>query len=254
MVRFIIRHRLSILGTLLFHVLVYLYATYTYMPEIVRENEELLVINFPEEELQPEEPKTEEPTPQTPSENLSNKGVNESAPQNVQKGDYNEFNREPTKSSQERFEKQLAEELKAIENQVIQEQRDAGYGYTQEEVEKMLNSKKNENLNLVEEQKPRSEAAYQGNTNISYKLENRYDTRLFVPVYLCQYGGVVVVNIAVDRNGNVVSAKVDKESSKTSDPCLLEAALSGARSTKFNSKSSAPEIQLGSIRYQFIEQ
>ena len=254
MLKFLVRHKFGLLGTFLLHIFILLFAMYSYMPVQVDEREDLLVINFP---VDPEviEPDREESDSQNKrSNNNSNKAVNEAAPENVKKGDYNEYNREPSKSSKEEYEKKIEEELRELEKQVVQEQRDKGYGYSDEEIEKMLNSKKNKSLDKVVEQKPRSESAYEGSTNIKYKLENRYDTRLNVPVYMCQYGGTVVVNIAVDREGKVVSAKVDLESSKTSDPCLVKAALAGAKATRFNRKSSAPKIQMGSITYQFIEQ
>lgn len=249
MLEFLNRHKLGILGTVLFHVFVVFWANYVYMPYLDNGGENLLVIEFPvEEEITPEELNESKPKQATDAE--SNKAVNESAPDDLKSGDYNEYNSE----SKDNYEKQLEEELKELEKQVIEDQREAGYGYSEEEIAEMLDSKKNHELDQVKEQKPRSEAAYKGGTNITYKLENRFDTRLKVPVYMCQYGGVVVINIAVDQNGAVVSAKLDKESSKTTDECLIKAALNGANNTRFNRKSSAPKIQMGSITYQFIAQ
>lgn len=254
MLRFIDRHKFGLLGTLIFHFLFLLSATYVYIPEKVAETESLLVIDFPvEEEPLPLDEKEIEEQQKATNDN-SNKAVNESAPDNVNKGDYNEYNKEPSKASKESFEEQLERELKELEQEVIKEQREAGYGYSPEEVVKMLDSKENKELKEVESQAPRSESVFEGNTNITYKLKNRFDTKLNVPVYMCQYGGVVVINIAVDQRGKVVSVKVDKESSKTNDPCLLKAALAGAKNTRFNSKSSASKIQMGSITYQFIDQ
>lgn len=249
MLEFLNRYKLGILGTVLFHVFLVLWANYSYMPYLDKGTENLLVIEFPvQEEINPEELEESESKKATDAE--SNKAVNESAPDDVKSGDYNEYNNE----TKDNFEKQLEQELKELEKQVIEDQREAGYGYSEEEIEEMLDSKKNHELDQVKEQKPRSEATYQGGTNITYKLANRFDTRLKVPVYMCQYGGVVVINIAVDQNGVVVSAKVDKESSKTTDGCLISAALNGAKNTHFNRKSSAPKIQMGSITYQFIAQ
>ena len=253
MLRFLDRHKFGLLGTLLFHFFFLLSATYVSLPVKVADNESLLVIDFPEEVILNEK-EIEDPTKITESDNNSNKAVNESAPDNVEKGEYNEFNKEPSQASKESFEEQLERELKELEQEVIKEQRDAGYGYTEEEIEKLLDSKKNKELDAVVDQKPRSESAFEGNTNITYKLKNRYDTRLNVPVYMCQYGGVVVVNIAVDQSGKVVSAKLDKESSKTTDNCLIKAALAGARNTRFNRKNTASKIQMGSITYRFINQ
>jgi hypothetical protein len=253
MLRFIDRHKFGLLGTLLFHFFFLLSATYVSLPGEVTDTESLLVIDFPEEVVL-EEKDNEIPDKVVESNDNSNKAVNESAPDNIDKGEYNEFNKEPSEASKESFEEQLERELKELEQEVIKEQRDAGYGYTKEEVEKLLDSKKNKELEEVVDQKPRSESAFAGNTNITYKLKNRFDTHLNVPVYMCQYGGVVVVNIAVDQSGKVISAKLDKESSKTTDNCLIKAALSGAKNTRFNRKNTASKIQMGSITYRFINQ
>lgn len=256
MLRFLERHKFGLLGTVLFHFIFLYIAMYVYLPSPKIETEHVLVIDFPEdkpeEEIKEEHEEDQQQSKQT--DNNSNKAVNEAAPDNVESGDYNEYNREPSSTSKENFEKQLAEELKALEEQVIQEQRDAGYGYTQEQIDDLLDAKKNKELDKVPEQKPRSESACKGNTNITYKLKNRFDTHLQVPVYMCQYGGIVVVNIAVNQDGYVVSAKLDEESTKISDPCLIEAALKGAKNTKFNRKSTATKIQKGSITYRFLEQ
>jgi hypothetical protein len=255
MLRFLDRHKFGLLGTIILHFLFLVSATYVSLPIKKADVESLLVIDFAIEEEAAPIPEIEESTQKPENlESNSNKAVNESAPKDVAKGDYNEYNKEPSESQKESFEEQLERELKELEQEVIQEQRDKGYGYSPEEIEKMLDTKKNKELETVESQKPRSESAFEGNTNISYKLKNRFDTRLEVPVYMCQFGGLIVVNIAVDQKGKVISAKIDKESSKTTDLCLVKAALQGAKNTRFNSKSSAPKIQMGSITYRFLEQ
>jgi hypothetical protein len=255
MLRFLERHKFGLLGTVLIHFLFLFLAMYAYMPKGSVEIENILVIDF-EEETDTEIQKEEEVIKQNikESNDNSNKAVNESAPKNVESGDYNEYNKEVSPTNKESFEKQLEQELKALEKQVIQEQRDAGYGYTDEEKEALLDSKKNKELETVEDQKPRSEAAFKGNTNITYKLKSRFDRHLQVPVYMCQYGGVVVINIAVNQEGDVISAKLDEESTRISDQCLIQAALKGAKNTKFNRSRSATKIQKGSITYRFLEQ
>ena len=253
MLQFIDRHKFGLLGTVLIHFLIILVANYSVLPEQVAEEDLVIELNFEQEnenELIAEKNNKETKA----SNDNSNRAVNESSPKNVKSGDYNEFNKETSGTNKESFEKQLNEELRDLEEQVIKDQREAGYGYTKEEIDAMLNTKKNKDLDSVKEQEPRSEAAFKGNTNITYKLSNRFDTQLEVPVYMCQYAGVVVVNIAVNKNGEVVSAKVDTESSKTKDACLLEAALNSAKKTRFNKKNDAANIQAGSITYKFIEQ
>ena len=250
---FISKHKFGLLATLIFHFALIFGSTYVYMPIPNEIKEHKITLDFSADPA-PELIKEKLKAYAKQKNNNSNKAVNESAPKNVKSGDYNEFDKEPSETSKAAFEKQLDQELKELEDQVIKDQREAGYGYSQEEIDKLLHSSKNKELDHVEEQKPRSESVFNGNTNISYKLQNRYDTKLNVPVYMCQYGGVVVINIAVDRSGKVVSAKLDEESSQTTDPCLIKAAIQGAKNTRFNNKSSSEKIQLGSITYQFIEQ
>lgn len=252
MLQFIDRHKYGLLGTFLIHFAFIFSANYIQLPEPIVEQELVIELNLiPEKESETTE---KEQKIQEPSESNSNKAVNESAPSDLKSGDYNEYNREPSETSKQSFEEHLEQELKELEQQVIQEQRDAGYGYSEKEIEEMLDSQKNKELDNVQEQEPRSESEFKGNTNITFKLKDRYDTRLDVPVYMCQYGGTVVVNIAVNRRGDVVSAKIDEESSKTSDPCLIEAALKSAKQTRFNNKSTASKIQMGSITYRFLDQ
>ncbi|MFT5877580.1 MAG: hypothetical protein ACJA2N_000766 [Salibacteraceae bacterium] len=253
MLHFIDRHKFGLLGTVLLHFLVILLANYTVLPEGIVDKELVIHLNMETIELRSEDHENENQTVK-PSNDNSNKGVNEAGPKEVKSGEYNEFDKEPSETSKQNFEQQLANELKALEDQVIKDQRDAGYGYSQEEIDAMLNAKKNSELDQVKEQEPRSESAFKGNTNITYKLSNRFDTRLNVPVYMCQYGGVVVINIAVNQEGKVLSVKLDEESSKTNDACLIDAALKSAKRTRFNRKKSASKVQLGSITYKFIEQ
>lgn len=153
------------------------------------------------------------------------------------------------------IDEQIMQELKALEQQVIQEQRDAGIGYTKEEAEALINSKKQkQKLELVKEKPIESTSKFDGETNITYKLENRFDTYIDVTIYKCQYAGSVTVNIAVNREGEVVSAKINSALSNSADECLINEALKGARNTHFNTNMNADKLQLGSITFEFIPQ
>ena len=87
------------------------------------------------------------------------------------------------------------------------------------------------------------------------RAENRlrHSVHLEVPAYRCRRGGTVVVNITVNRNGNVVSASVDKGLSET-DECMQQTAVGAARSSRFDINTSAPERQSGTITYVFVAQ
>jgi hypothetical protein len=87
------------------------------------------------------------------------------------------------------------------------------------------------------------------NSSISYSLVDRTHTFLPTPVYLCEFGGKIVINITVDRNGNVIDAYVNS-SSISSNGCLIDTALEYAKASSFNSDNNKPS-QLGTITFYF---
>lgn len=95
---------------------------------------------------------------------------------------------------------------------------------------------------------------YKGPTTITYYLEGRMHVYIPVPVYQCQGGGKVVMDIQVNKSGYVVSANVNKSESRYSEACIAEAATRAALTTRFNSVSSGSDKQQGRISYIFIAQ
>jgi TonB family protein len=60
---------------------------------------------------------------------------------------------------------------------------------------------------------------------------------------------VLWVAIGVDRQGKVVSAKVDMATSTCNDPAVHEKALRSVRGRKFNPEPQAPAVQQGRVRW-----
>jgi hypothetical protein len=94
---------------------------------------------------------------------------------------------------------------------------------------------------------------YSGKSNIHYYLENRYHLSMRNPVYLAKEGGILTVDIAVDRNGRVVKAE-PRINTEIKDSMLPEYAKNAALRTIFNADQSAPKIQTGTITYTFVPQ
>jgi outer membrane biosynthesis protein TonB len=69
-------------------------------------------------------------------------------------------------------------------------------------------------------------------------------------VQKCNEFGTVVVQITVNRSGNVIAAKYTKGTTNT-NPCLVEPALATARKYKWQSDANAPETQIGFITVNF---
>ena len=93
---------------------------------------------------------------------------------------------------------------------------------------------------------------YKGATTVSYELSGRRHTWMPAPVYKCRTGGTVVVDIAVNSNGYVLTAEINKSKSNSEDPCLVEAAKRDAERSRFDQSSLAR--QQGSITYIFQAQ
>jgi len=108
--------------------------------------------------------------------------------------------------------------------------------------------------NIAAPTPPPPDKRYQGPTVLSYILDNRTPLALPIPAYQCLYGGVVVVIIHVNRQGKVIRAGINTHTSESSSECLHQAALRAAYSSRFTARNEAPEIQVGEITYQFVQQ
>jgi colicin import membrane protein len=87
---------------------------------------------------------------------------------------------------------------------------------------------------------------------ISYNLQGRGFQTLPSPKYDYQGEGRVVVEVSVDRQGNVTQAIPGIKGSTTLDEYLLGVAKDAALKAHFEVKSDAPAIQKGTITYNFI--
>ncbi len=91
-----------------------------------------------------------------------------------------------------------------------------------------------------------------GGKGISYSLAGRTPIRLPKPEYNYQEEGIVVVEVTVDRNGNVTKAIPGVKGSTTLNEYLLSVAKKAALASKFDRKPDAPAYQKGTITYHFI--
>lgn len=97
-----------------------------------------------------------------------------------------------------------------------------------------------------------SDRKVKGRVTVSFSLTNptRYSRHLIKPAYRCEGGGEVVVNIAVNQRGDVISAQV----ASGGDECMRQTAIKAARNSRFDYNEAAPSRQTGTITYIFIPQ
>lgn len=91
-----------------------------------------------------------------------------------------------------------------------------------------------------------------GTEGVSFDLAGRQARSLPKPSYDIQKEGIVVVEVTVDRNGNVTKATPGVRGSNTLEEYFLRVAREAAMAAKFDRKPDASVIQKGFITYHFI--
>lgn len=87
---------------------------------------------------------------------------------------------------------------------------------------------------------------------VSFSLDGRNALNLPKPYYPGNEEGVVVVQVTVNKSGQVTKAEAGVKGSNTVDPELVAAARKAALQAKFNVDENAPAFQVGTITYRFV--
>ncbi len=148
------------------------------------------------------------------------------------------------------------EPLKTLE-ELMQEQEtsrdflssDTGYEASLKELAKLREERKQKLGEKEAKKKEYTTALSKKKTSVSYSLVDRNSYELPPPIYTCENGGRVVINIKVDALGYVTEADFNNRSSNTNDWCLVENAITYAYRARFDSSEKASQI--GTITYLF---
>ncbi len=235
----------GVITTLIFHIIVLIVLLTSNLEYGKKTVEENILLEFPAEEIKlPEpqkeqQPETADQMQQGSNQMLSNRGVNDAS---------KDAAKASSRSNDPFFDKAYDKEIEDAKQLVS-------------DVNKTLAKKipKIGDIRMPEdntEGKTREEVKqsnFKGKSNIHYFLENRYHSRLPIPVYLAEGGGEVIVDIIVARDGHVLSAN-PRANPKITDLAILAYAKQAAEKTWFNNDASAPEKQKGTITYQFVAQ
>lgn len=230
----------GVMGTLIFHILLFGFFLLTNIDVKKKIEEEQLIIEFPAEiedikEIKEDVLKENNNSP----DHLTNLASNRLSAKT-----------QATSSANDKFfDSNYQDELKEAQNLVANVNKQLAKEKVKIEDIKMP-------VQTVEEGKnPDSvkNVIYTGESNIVYYLENRYHTSLPIPIYLSQGGGKIIVDIVVDKSGNVIKA-TPRNDSKIKDEMTYLYAKVAAERTKFNADQSAPAQQKGTILYNFKSQ
>jgi len=132
---------------------------------------------------------------------------------------------------------------------------------TQDKLAEMDQAMEDENANRMpitppikdkpkKKEKEKSVDGNNKNSTNSYHLLNRKALHFPNPVYVCDGFGKVVLHIEVNNYGKVIQATLNKNSSTTTNVCLIESAINYAKKARFSKDANKPS-QIGSITYIF---
>lgn len=153
-------------------------------------------------------------------------------------------NPEPLKTLEELMEER---EMESGPNEFVNN--DEGYAANLKELAKKRQERKEQLGERDAEKKEFTNHLKDRRTSISYSLVDRNAYHLPPPIYTCENGGKIVINIKVDAQGNVFETSFNEKSSSTNDYCLIENARSYA--AKANFSRSPKNSQIGTITYLF---
>lgn len=94
--------------------------------------------------------------------------------------------------------------------------------------------------------------AVAGEVLVRYDLSDRKAHDLPKPGYTCNSSGTVVVDIKVDKTGEVKSASFNSSLSSGASECMINKAVRYAKKSRFNYSGGAPSTQSGTITYKFV--
>lgn len=240
--KWIYPHRRGIMGTVIFHLLLAIFLLSMEISRIAVHTEMEIVMDMPEPEdvrkQQEEEQRREEIRQKSASDEVERMLRSIAVNENIKEKHNHQEN------------------VQSYVDEIMEELQESGDGgrykaqrdkhYKQDSLQSVRDRKEQELDSL-------KSTFYSGESSVSYNLKDRYARFLPIPVFKCEHGGKVVVEIAVNPRGVVQRASVI-ESQSHEDDCLWAVAVDAAKRSRFNEKAGAPALQKGTITYNFVKQ
>lgn len=239
--RLVIPHRRGIMGTVIFHLLLGIFLLSMEISRVSVHQEMEIVMEAPdpeemqkrEEEQQKKEEIRQKSAAAEVEKMLRSIAVNENIKKQEQTIDI------------EKYVDEIREEI-SENGEGGRYKADRDKHYKQDSLQNLRDRKEQELDSL-------KSTFYAGESSVSYNLKDRYARFLPIPVFKCEFGGKVVVEILVNPKG-VVQKAVVLEAQSQADDCLWRVAADAALRSRFNVKPDAPALQKGTITYNFVKQ
>ena len=250
---YIERFKFAILGTVIFHFVVFMTSNFVTVERAY--NSQYAEESVSEIELETDEMEIDEEL----LEMLNRENEMNNSPLHNLAADANDQREKSYKNfSSQEIDEQIEKDARELEKQYFEEwakshPKGEG-GQEQRELQDDQNqndpkpNKSNSNENSMNEH---GEHAFAGRVMVSFNLKDRKAHSLKIPGYTCNGSGTVVVDIKVDKNGDVKSATYSSSKSIGATECMIEKAEGYARRARFSYSESASGSQDGTITYIF---
>ena len=236
--------RAAIIGTILFHVLVVIVLIFTGLTPPVPPRPEIGVeINLGSSdegmgEKQPDTPIEEISSPPPAKVSTEEEVVTQNQIKTVK------VNNKVNNNTKTKPEVEPVEEQKPINQRLIFNKNNKSKNSSSEGPDKKSGDKGKKNGD------PKA-TSYVGShgSGISFQLKGRKGKSLPKPSIDYVEEGTVVVKIWVNKSGRVINAEVQEKGTLTPNSQLRKLAIDAAKSSVFDAKPDAPEVQIGTIEY-----
>ncbi|MEX1003243.1 MAG: hypothetical protein WDZ35_14080 [Crocinitomicaceae bacterium] len=244
---YIEKYKFAILGTALVHIAFFFYANFTTVDQPFKFPNPEVELSVPLDDvtIDPEILKQMELNNNLSSEEIHNLSADAADKREKSYEDY---------SSQE-LDEMVESEAKELEQKYFEEWAATHDGEAPPKTGTDIETEdKNEQKNQIDKTtiKTNGSNAFAGEVLVSYYLDKRKAHALPKPGYTCNSSGTVVLDIKVDKAGDVKSASFNASLSSSATECMVNKALEYAKRSRFNFSNSASASQNGTITYKFV--
>tara|TARA_B100000809_G_C15099932_1_gene516495 strand:- start:604 stop:1353 length:750 start_codon:yes stop_codon:yes gene_type:complete len=238
------KYKFAIIGTIMVHIIVFFFSIFTTVKNVGFIPPPDIAVEIPLDDIE-FEPEISElldlDKEELPAQEIKNLAADENDKRDKS---YEDYSTNPEDLSEESM--LSAKELEAKYFEEAAEKNDRTNVASNMEEHK-LNEKKSDKTNVTTGGKN----AFAGEVMIKYSLGDRKSHSLHNPGYTCNSSGTVVIQIRVDKNGDVKEASFVSGLSSGATDCMIEKSIRSAKKSRFNYNGSTT-IQTGTITYKFI--
>lgn len=238
------KYKFAIIGTILVHITVFFLSLFSTVKNVGFMPPAEIAIEIPLDDIE-FEPEIAEildlDKEELPTQDISNLATDAN---DIRDKSYEDYSTNPENLSEEAMMSAKELEAKYFEEAAAKNDRT---DIADNMEEHKLNEKKSDNENVTNDGKN----AFAGEVMIKYDLAGRKSHSLHNPGYTCNRSGTVVIQIKVDKNGNVKDAVYIPGLSNGATECMISKSIRSAKKSRFDYKGSAT-MQTGTITYKFI--